>query len=50
MLIHPSSFSSARLGPHHLLNIIGNPLDNQDGGEVRGTYWWVRKTKGPEQE
>ena len=27
ILIHPSSFSSARLSPHHMLNIIGNPLD-----------------------
>ena len=31
MLIHPSSFASARLGPHHLLNIIGNPLDTTVG-------------------
>ena len=31
MLIHPSSFSSARLAPHHLLNIIGNPLDTTVG-------------------
>jgi len=27
MLIHPTSFASARFAPHHLLNIIGNPLD-----------------------
>jgi aminocarboxymuconate-semialdehyde decarboxylase len=31
MLIHPSSFSSARLAPHHFLNIIGNPLDTTTG-------------------
>jgi aminocarboxymuconate-semialdehyde decarboxylase len=31
MLIHPSSFASARLAPHHLLNIIGNPLDTTVG-------------------
>ncbi len=27
ILIHPSSFSSPRLAPHHFLNLIGNPLD-----------------------
>jgi aminocarboxymuconate-semialdehyde decarboxylase len=31
MLIHPSSFASARLAPHHFLNIIGNPLDTTVG-------------------
>ena len=31
MLIHPSSFSSARFAPYHLLNIIGNPLDTTTG-------------------
>jgi aminocarboxymuconate-semialdehyde decarboxylase len=31
MLIHPSSFSSARFAPHHFLNIIGNPLDTTTG-------------------
>jgi len=31
MLIHPTSFASARLAPHHLLNIIGNPLDTTVG-------------------
>jgi aminocarboxymuconate-semialdehyde decarboxylase len=27
IFIHPSSFHSDRLSPHHLKNIIGNPLD-----------------------
>ena len=27
ILVHPSSFESPRLGPFHLGNIIGNPLD-----------------------
>jgi len=31
MLIHPSSFASARLAPHHFLNLIGNPLDTTVG-------------------
>jgi aminocarboxymuconate-semialdehyde decarboxylase len=31
ILIHPSSFASARLAPHHFLNIIGNPLDTTVG-------------------
>ncbi|MDC3272910.1 amidohydrolase family protein [Hyphomicrobiales bacterium] len=31
MLIHPSSFSSPRLAKHHMMNIIGNPLDTTVG-------------------
>jgi len=31
MLIHPSSFASSRLAPHHFLNLIGNPLDTTVG-------------------
>jgi aminocarboxymuconate-semialdehyde decarboxylase len=31
MLIHPASYASARLAPHHFLNIIGNPLDTTVG-------------------
>jgi aminocarboxymuconate-semialdehyde decarboxylase len=27
MLIHPSSFASARFARHHFMNLIGNPLD-----------------------